>query len=95
MFDETGDFTYDGTQAGMLSTSQLMQLSSELSALYPEGLGVELLDGAESLGKSVFEFVNRAKAENKTILATIVGERPAKVPENIGVFVVEEGKVVA
>lgn len=30
-----------------------------------------------------------------TILATIVGERPAVVPENIGVFVVEEGAVTA
>lgn len=94
-FDESGNFTYQGTQAGMLSTSQIMRLSSELSALYPEGFGLDLIDRAESLGKSIFGFVDRAKAENKTILATIVGERPAKVPENVGVFVVENGKVMA
>lgn len=92
-FDQDGNFVYQDTTAGMLSTSQLMKLSSELSALYPEGFGVELLDRGESLGKSIFEFVERAKKEEKTILAAIVGERPAKVPENIGVFVVEDGKV--
>ncbi len=93
-FDERGNFTYQGTEAGMLSTSQLMTLSSELSALYPEGLGVELLDRAESLGKSVFDFVKRAKDQEKTILATVVGEAPAEVPEEVGVFVVEKGKAI-
>lgn len=92
-FDETGQFTYQGTQAGMLSTSQIMRLSSELSALYPEGLGVELLDRGESLGKSIFEFIDRAKADELTILATIVGERPATVPADCGVFVVADGKI--
>lgn len=92
-FDDDGNFVYKGTQAGMLSTSQLMTLSSELSALYPEGLGIELLDRGESLGKSIFGFVDRAQRDKVTILATIVGEKPATVPENIGVFVVEGGKV--
>ena len=77
----------------MISDSQIMRLSSELSALYPEGFGLDLIDRAESLGKSIFEFVDRAKAEKKTIMATIVGERPAKVPPEIGVWVVEDGKV--
>ena len=92
-FDELGNFTYEGTQAGMLSTSQVMRLSSALSALYPPGFGLDLIDRGESLGKSIFDFVDKAKREDKTILATIVGERPAKVPENIGVFVVENGVV--
>ena len=92
-FDETGNFIYQGTTAGMISDSQIMTLSTELSALYPEGFGLDLIDRAESLGKSIFEFVDRAKAEKKTIMATIVGERPAKIPPEIGVFVVEEGKV--
>jgi hypothetical protein len=52
-----------------------------------------LLDRAESLGKSIFEYIDRAKAEKKTIMATIVGERPAKVSPEIGVFVVEDGRV--
>lgn len=90
-FDESGNFIYDSTTAGMISDSQIMRLSSELSALYPDGFGLDLIDRGESLGKSIFEFVDRAKAENKTILATIVGEKPAMVPENIGVFVVENG----
>jgi len=92
-FDESGTFMYEGTQAGMLSTSQIMRLSSELSALYPDGLGIDLIDRAESLGKSIFEYVKKAEDEKKTILAAIVGEKPAKVPQNIGVFVVSEGKV--
>src|SRR5208283_4244436 len=92
-FDETGNFIYQGTTAGMISDSQIMRLSSELSALYPEGFGIDLIDRGESLGRSIFEFVDRAKEENKTILATIVGERPAKIPANVGVFVVEDGKL--
>lgn len=92
-FDEEGSFTYQGTDAGMLSTSQVMRLSSELSSLYPDGFGVELLDRGESLGASIFDYVNRAKEKDLSILATIVGERPAKVPADVGVFVVKEGKV--
>ena len=92
-FDEQGVLFYEGTQAGMLSTSQLMRLSSQLSALYPKGISLELIDRAESLGKSIFNFVEKAKREEKTILATIVGEAPATAPDEVGVFVVEKGKV--
>ena len=92
-FDESGNFTYQGVDAGMLSTSQIMELSSQLSALYPEGMSVELLDRGESLGKSIFGFIDRAKAERKTILATIVGEKPAAVPDDVGVFVVNDGHI--
>jgi DNA repair ATPase RecN len=90
--DDSGIF-YEDTAFNMLSTSQLMKLSSELSTLYPEGFGLELIDHGESLGRSIFEFVKKAEKEEKTILATIVGERPANVPENIGVFVVENGDI--
>ena len=93
-FDEAGNFSFEGSQAGMLSTSQIMRLSSMLSALYPEGFGVELIDRAESLGKSIFEFIDRAKEENKTILAAVVGEKPASAPAEVGVFVVENGRVL-
>ena len=92
-FDDFGNFEYEGTTAGMLSTSQLMRLSSSLSKLYPEGFGLELIDRGESIGKDIFLFVNKAKEEEKTILATIVGERPAEVPNDIGVFVVEDGSI--
>ena len=92
-FDIAGNFSFEGCEAGMLSTSQLMKLSSMLSALYPEGFGLELLDRGESLGKSIFQFVERAKTEKKTILASVVGERPAEVPEEVGVFVVEQGRL--
>ncbi len=92
-FDENGNFTYEGVQAGMLSTSQIMRLSGELSSLYPQGFGLELIDRAESLGKSIFGFIERAQREEKSILATIVGEKPAEVPEHVGVFVVEKGEI--
>jgi hypothetical protein len=94
-FAESGQFTFEGTDAGMLSTSQIMRLSEMLSALYPEGFGLSLIDRAESMGKSIFEFVDRAKAEKKTILATIVGEAPAAAPAEVGVFVVDQGKVTS
>jgi len=93
VFDDAGNFEYEGTTAGMLSTSQLMRLSGELSKLYPEGFGLELMDRGESLGKSIFTLIERAKEQEKTILATVVGEQPAEVPEGIGVFVVENGKI--
>ncbi len=92
-FDESGNFEYEGTTAGMLSTSQLMRLSSELGKLYPEGFGLELIDRGESIGKDIFLFVKKAQEENKTILATIVGEKPANIPEEIGVFVVDNGEI--
>ena len=92
-FLENGELLFEGTQAGMLSTSQLMKLSSLLSSLYPEGIGLDLIDRGESLGASIFELIERAKSEDKTILATVVGERPAAVPENVGVFVVKDGKL--
>lgn len=92
-FDEAGNFRFEGSEAGMLSTSQIMRLSSLLSAKYPPGFGVDLIDRAESLGKSIFDFVDRAKSENKTILAAVVGERPANAPAEVGVFIVEKGVV--
>lgn len=93
LFDSKGNLTYEGTHAGMLSTSQVMKLSSALSALYPEGFGLDLIDRGESLGKSVFNFVEKARKEDKTILCTIVGEKPATVPQDVGVFVVENGGI--
>ena len=92
-FDEAGNFRFEGSEAGMLSTSQIMRLSSLLCAKYPPGFGVDLIDRAESLGRSIFDFVERAKTENKTILAAVVGERPANAPAEVGVFVVEKGVV--
>lgn len=93
VFSEDGEFTFEGIQSGMLSTSQMVKLGAGISDLYPEGLNVTLLDRAECLGKSIFEYVEAAKREDKTILAAIVGERPATVPADVGVFVVENGRV--
>ena len=92
-FNEAGDLFYEDTSAGMLSTSQLMRLSSALSSLYPKGLGLELLDRGESLGTSIYRYIDRAKNEALTVLATVVGEKPAIMPEDVGVFVVEAGKI--
>ncbi len=94
-FGDAGNFAYQNTMAGMLSGSQIMHLSAELSRLYPEGLGVGLIDRGESLGKSIFGLIDLAKEKDETILVTVVGESPAEVPENIGVFVVEDGVVHA
>lgn len=96
IFSEDGSFTFKDVSAGMLSTSQIMELSQELSALYPKGFGLDLIDRGESLFygmKNVMEFVKKAQREEKTILASIVGERPAEVPLEVGVFVVDKGEV--
>jgi hypothetical protein len=92
-FNTEGEFAFQGTSAAMLSTSQLMLLSSKLSDLYPPGLGISIIDKAESLGSSIFKLIDRAKVEDKTILAAVVGERPAVVPEQVGVFIVDGGRV--
>lgn len=95
VFNETGELVFEGTMNDNLSTSQVIRLGSLLSKLYPDSLlDLELLDRGESLGTSIMTFVDKAKLEDKTILATIVGEKPAAVPEDVGVFVVENGKLI-
>ena len=84
---------YEETSFEMLSTSQVMSLSSKLSSLYSESFGLELIDRGESLGKSIMSLVEKAEKEEKNILVTVVGEKPAEIPENIGVFVVENGEI--
>ena len=93
VFDDFGSFTYEDTDASMLSTSQLMRLTSEMNNLYPEAIELETVDRAESLGTSVIEYITKATKEGKTILASIVGESPAKDSDRIGVFVIENGAV--
>lgn len=93
-FDENGNFTYLNTSADMLSDSMLMQLSCEMSALYPEGLQIELIDRGESMGRSVLKLVDYAEKNNRNVLVSIVGDTPANAPENIGVFTVEQGKLL-
>jgi DNA repair exonuclease SbcCD ATPase subunit len=73
VFKESGGFEYEGTDAGMLSDSQIMRLSQGLSALYPAGFGLSLIDRGESLGKSVMQLQGEAEARESTILVTIVG----------------------
>ena len=92
-FDENANALYEDTTLGMLSMSQIMRLSSALSSLYPAGFGLELIDRGESLGKSIYGFIDKAKREEIVILATVVGEKPAKIPEDIGVWVVEKGQL--
>lgn len=93
VFLDGGDFQFDGTSSAMLSDSQQMQLTEFLKGKYPEGFNVSLVDRGESLGKSVMTLVERARVRQSTIFCSVVGERPANVPEDIGAFVVEKGKV--
>lgn len=92
-FTEEGRLLYEDTDMAMLSTSQIMRLSSSLAKLYPEGLGVELLDRGESLGRSIYGLIKEAKERRVSILAAVVGEKPAVIEEDADVFVVEKGKV--
>lgn len=47
----------------------------------------------EELINQIVEGMVNPRRQGKTILATIVGQRPATVPPEIGVFVVEQGKL--
>ena len=64
-FDETGNFIYQGTTAGMISDSQIMRLSSELSALYPEGFGLDLIDRAELSGSPFLSLLTVPRRKRK------------------------------
>ena len=100
-FDENAVAKYKGSTLGMISGSEAIELSSALKSLYPEGFGIELIDGAESagmiygndFGEPVQRYIDKAKNEKSTILATVVGKSPAKIPEGVGVFIVEDGKL--
>jgi len=92
-FNDDGDAIYEDTAMDLLSKSQEMQLSSKLQALYPNEFGLELIDGAESLGTSVYEIIDTAIAEKKTVLATIVSDKIAVSDDRIGVWIVEDGVV--
>jgi DNA repair exonuclease SbcCD ATPase subunit len=91
VFTDSGSFVWEGTDAGMLSTSQIMRLSQLLSSRYPEGFGLELIDRGESLGKSVLTLWKEAQERERTILVTVVGDKPATVPEQAGAYVMKEG----
>ncbi len=92
-FDEDGDFLFEGVTNALISTSQHQRLSGELAKMFPEACAVEIIDRGESLGESVFALIDGAKARASTILCTVVGEKPAEVPEEIGVYVVAGGKL--
>ncbi len=93
VFTDEGNFTYDGTSADMLSTSQNANLSSQLQSKYPGTISVELVDQGESWGTTILTLIAKAKKENKVVLTTIVGERPAKSTKEVGVYVVKNGKL--
>lgn len=88
-----GGFEFDGTDSSMLSDSQIMRLSDALSGKYPEGFGLSMIDRGESLGKSVLTLWEEALARDATVLVTVVGDKPAVVPEQVGAYVVENGGV--
>jgi DNA repair exonuclease SbcCD ATPase subunit len=92
-FNADGDIYFENVALDMLSNSQQMRFSSVLRGLYQNGFAIELIDRGESLGKSIYSFINKAKENDLTILATIVGEAPAVVDDEIGVFVVERGEI--
>ena len=92
-FNEDGAIVYENTSLSMLSTSQKKHLSSAIKTLYPNSIRIELIDQGESLGTSIYQYIDHAKEHKLNILASIVGEKPAKVPEDVGVFVVKNGEV--
>jgi hypothetical protein len=72
-----------------------MRLSDALSAKYPDGFGLSMIDRGESLGKSVLTLWEDAQSRAATVLVTVVGDKPATVPEQVGAYVVEAGTVKA
>lgn len=84
---------YEGTSIDLLSGSQEMRLSSALAGLYPNDLGISLIDKAAELGEDIFKYISIAKEKGLTILAAIVGKRHAEISEEVGVWVVDDGKI--
>jgi len=70
-----------------------MRLSSALAGLYPNDLGISLIDKAAELGEDIFKYISIAKEKGLTILAAIVGKRHAEISEEVGVWVVDDGKI--
>jgi DNA repair ATPase RecN len=96
-FNETGDFIFEGTNGENLSTSQIVRLGVETSKLFPKTLiDLELIDRGESLNlsKNINFWIEKAETENKNILMTVVGEKPANLIEKVGIFVVEKGTLL-
>ena len=92
-FNDNGDIVYEDTAASMLSTSQSMQLVSQLHAICPDGIRLELVDKAESLGSSIYNLIAHAEENKLSVLVAKVGEAPATVPSPMGVYVVKDGEV--
>jgi len=93
IFNQDGHAIFEGTAINLLSGSQTKLLSSKLAGLYPEGLGIQLIDGGESLGDSIYDYIHEANNNKTTILMSCVSDAPAETPNNIGVWVVEDGRV--
>ncbi len=91
--NEEGEILYQGTTMAMISDSQEMELTGRLQGQFPEGLGIQLVDRAESMGEDICDLVDLAKDQKRTILAAVVGNKPAIVPDDVGVFIVEQGAV--
>lgn len=94
VFDENGDFKYLNTSSAMLSDSMQMELSSKLSALYPEGLEIELIDRGESLGSSIYDLIDHAEKNNRNVLVSVVGQNLGVSKDKVGVFYLNDGKII-
>lgn len=94
IFTEDG-YQYNGTSPEMLSTSEKMQLNSELMKLFPSEIKIKLIDRGESIGwEGIEPYIEDAKENGLTTLMSFVSSRPAdNLPENVGVFVVKSGQV--
>ena len=64
----------------------------KLQSLTIKNIGI-IADTTIKLDKPLLLFYGEIRQGKSTILAAIVGEKPAAVPEHVGVFVVENGKV--
>lgn len=93
VFHSDGKITYKDTALDMLSDSQQFSISYELASAQINELGILPLDRAESLGRSIDDYIHHAKAQGFTVLASIVGECPAEKEEEVGVFVVQNGEI--
>jgi hypothetical protein len=91
-FDTDGNPVFEGTTMDMLSDSQAQRLSSAIAALYPEGIGLEIVDGGERFGKRIVEYVDYALANKRNVLMSVVGDTLAVDNDGIGVFVIEGNK---
>lgn len=95
--NETGEILFNESNFDMLSGSELVNFKMSISKLWKDGIDLEIIDKAGELGldvtKSIATVIDYAKENSKHVVMSFLREKPACCIEEVGVFVIEKGKI--